>query len=49
MVGECFFSFRESLVFAGEPVRFGLDPVMVYVWEYQLLNPNPDLSETYPI
>lgn len=33
----------------GEPVRFELDPVMVYVWEYQLLNPNPDLSEMVSI
>lgn len=34
---------------AGEPVVFELDPVMVYVWEYQLLNPNPDLSEMVSI
>lgn len=34
---------------AGESVRFELDPVMVYVWEYQLLNPNPDLSEMVSI
>lgn len=34
---------------AGEPVVFELDPVMVYVWEYQLLNPKPDLSEMVSI
>lgn len=34
---------------AVEPVRFELDPVMVYVWEYQLLNPKPELSEMVSI